>query len=1132
MLKVKCAVLVLGLLMVSCWAVAQTFTVINPQPDVGTAQARSVMADLDNDGFPELIQAGRNASLVWWFRTFKNTGTNFNNGVEHPSLAINGISVPTGLDAGDLNRDGFIDLFQTFSQGGPNLIWNTTPGISTLAGSPHYTGTPTKIADLEGDGDLDLLSSSDGSIVINRLKPLGHDFSRILYSNTSNALWGNLDSDTPLEMIASYGGTNSVFNFTGTGFTNAGAIGFSGALTKSVFADFDSDGDMDFIAFHTGAPMLFKNTGGVFAPTAAGLAIGNMIICGDMNNDGHTDIVISDIWDPSVSMEYVRGYINQGNGTFVALPNITSSYGSYAISLADFDGDGDLDLEAGQSVYRNTIASVNLAPSVPTTPTETVSGVSAHLAWNASTDDTTPAVSLSYNIHVRRADGTIIVPSHSLSNGKRQLFKIGNAWLNESFDLSCLKEGTYYWKVQAIDASYRGGAFSAERSFTIASAAPAVPQSLTLTTTSDRSIELDWVDQSTNETGYIIYRDGGSGFYPIDTVAANETHFTDNFYLEPGTFYAYRVTASNCAYPDEQYSEVTGATFPDVFVNDNWLNLAGVEGSMCLLGDFDNDGDLDLLASHYSVTKLYRFDGNGYVLVSSVVLPAMAAGAQWLDYNMDGFIDILFFPTSGSQIRLFQNVNGTSVSEVTNAGLPPSVKWQAGVSIGDYDLDGDEDLAVQVDAAIQIYENNGSGHFSRNPSISLAGNLRGQAFADFDLDGDLDILASKRISATSYTLQVFENLGDKTFASLEFPSLSGLSNDYNNKTGDFEWGDFDNDGYPDALLAGQTRENANTSGINNVYRNLGNKTFTLTASLPELNYTQAVQWGDFDNDGDLDIFSFGDPWETPQGTKIFRNDGTFVETNIDYLLEGFFNQGAATRGDIDQDGDLDYVVFGEDVNGGDRLYAYRNTFAEDWGIPNQKPSAPTSPASTVDPDTGEVTLTWDEATDDKTAQNGLTYNLWIKKPDGTFLLPPYSLADGTRKVTDAGNGSSNNSYALTRLGAGEYTWAVQSIDKGFSGSAFSAEGEFTVPEIEEVTGLADAKRVSVSPNPFVNELTITTRSTDMVVQVELSTIQGQKLHDMVARDGSVMDVSYLPAGMYILTVSTKDGWEVVKVIKQ
>lgn len=914
-------------------------------------------------------------------------------------------------------------------------------------------------------------------------------------------------------------------------------------IMDPVVADFDVDGDFDMLnkkLGNTNLVRIYTNEQGKFTDSGIAFNWGESLEFADINNDGLYDVIVGgtmltwNVFETAV-------YINQNNGTFNKLDaGIPSSEYAHA-RVADFDGDGDLDLLTMAGAFKNNTNVTNAPPSAPVPLDPVISGSSVKFQWQAASDDKTPVKGLTYNLAVRSEDGTIIVPAHALANGKRQIYKIGNAWNNLSYDLSCLKEGKYFWKVQSLDASYQGSAFCEEQSFIITKMPPVAPVNLTATPIADNIIDLHWTDASSTEDEFIIFRSGSldpTTFSPIDTVTANATFYRDSLYLEPQSTYQYRVFASNCAYPDNFFAS-TGpvTTFPRAFVDSGWLNLDD-EGSLALLGDIDRDQDLDLVISYNGkpTTKLFRFNGTKYE-DSGIEFGQKADFGQWIDYNDDGYIDLLL--SVNGTAKLYRNDNGTTFTIVENPTFPLNFTSQGGVSIGDYDNDGDDDLAVMISSQISLFENDGKGNFNRNTSIQLEGHLKSSnAWSDYDNDGDLDLLANKEISCSTNVIIIHENTSNNVFITKQFSELQGTNKDYWNYTGDMEWGDYDNDGYSDIIVAGQNTC-GNGNAINRIYHNNKDKTFSLASNLIQLTYDVNVDWGDYDNDGDLDVFAYGDPFGAySQRTRIYRNEGnTFRETNINYLLSSS-QYGKSVRGDIDNDGDLDYVILGEVNYVTPKTIVYRNTYSESWGLVNHKPSAPL-PIGSVVTDDQMVTLSWATAEDDETPQNGLTYNFYVvHQQDETIpetdslVVNSYSVINGSRMIVSHGN-VNGTTITLKNLAAGSYRWAIQSIDKGFAGSTFSMENSFVISSILDVENEFESN-IKMYPNPVYNLLSVVSKYPDQSLKLRIDNIWGQHIGTIILDQPTTLyDMSFLPAGVYLASVfhgGIRTGLK--KIIKQ
>ncbi|HEY5909894.1 MAG TPA: FG-GAP-like repeat-containing protein, partial [Verrucomicrobiae bacterium] len=299
------------------------------------------------------------------------------------------------------------------------------------------------------------------------------------------------------------------------------------------------------------------------------------------------------------------------------------------------------------------------------------------------------------------------------------------------------------------------------------------------------------------------------------------------------------------------------------------------------------------------------------------------------------------------------------------------------------------------------------------------------AWADYNNDGKLDILISGATTGGGLVANLWRNEGNGTFTH-SGANLPGTD------LGFAAWGDYDNDGDLDLLFGG----NSNEGRIARIYRNDGGTFTNINAGLLPVIWSSAA-WGDFDNDGKLDAMIMGyDPVAQVPVSRLYRNVGgnTFSDSG-----QAFHNLylGTLIWADYDNDGNLDLVLAGNDA-GADLLILYHNNNP----VTN---TAPGAPAGLVATNFGpSIIFDWTAAADAQTPAAGLNYNLRVgTAPGAADILSPESGTNGTRRLAALGNTGSRLTAQLNNLRPGtNYYWSVQAIDSAFAGGPFAVESSF------------------------------------------------------------------------------------------
>lgn len=279
---------------------------------------------------------------------------------------------------------------------------------------------------------------------------------------------------------------------------------------------------------------------------------------------------------------------------------------------------------------------------------------------------------------------------------------------------------------------------------------------------------------------------------------------------------------------------------------------------------------------------------------------------NWVDVNGDGFIDCMITngPTEGQDNFLYIN-NGTGgFTALTGDTIVKDNKPSDGATWADSDNDGDLDCFVVnwYNTKNLFYNNTRVGAFTQtqNAVETSGGYCETGSWGDYDNDGLLDLYVTRSggTLATNKNL-LFHNEGGNVFTKV----LTGTPVTDAFISRSVNWTDIDSDGDLDLFVTNEKDQNEN------LYRNDGAGVFTKLTNGPLLNdggKTMSSNWGDYDNDGDLDVFLAND-----QGNDgLFRNDGQFNFTKItsDTVSNCGGNSFSSAWSDIDNDGDIDLYV--------------------------------------------------------------------------------------------------------------------------------------------------------------------------------------------------------------------------------
>lgn len=300
----------------------------------------------------------------------------------------------------------------------------------------------------------------------------------------------------------------------------------------------------------------------------------------------------------------------------------------------------------------------------------------------------------------------------------------------------------------------------------------------------------------------------------------------------------------------------------------------------------------------------------GQTLLKQFAVPVGVNSLFWSVQTVDtGFERSNFATEDTIVIQRFVNSSQQLVG-VRQTILGTGAAW------GDYDADGFIDLVIagrdiNGDTRTLIYHNE-NGTLVQDNQSSLNGLMNGAlTWGDYDRDGDLDLFRSGEDRFGNGFTFLFKN-NNNAFSS--DPIQVPISN-LNLRQGGGAWGDYNNDGRLDLAVSGLNRTNIKKTLL---YRNVPGDTLVEDTSQTITGTANGqLAWGDIDNDGDLDLIISG---ESAAATftaifEIYRNTNGILTRDATQNLTGFFSSALAL-GDVDNDGDLDLVITGGIVSGG------------------------------------------------------------------------------------------------------------------------------------------------------------------------------------------------------------------------
>ncbi len=630
-------------------------------------------ADLNGDGNLDVLSASRNNNRVAWYENIDGSGT-FG---DQQIISINASGIQS-VYAADIDGDGDIDVLSASANDNKIAWYENMDGNGTFGNQQIITtnvsgGYDVFAIDIDGDGDIDVLSASHGKIA--------------WYENTD----GN----------GTFGSQQII--------TTAVSVGIS------VFAtDLDGDGDMDVLSasFNDDKIAWYENIdgNGTFGNQQI-IVYSNgaySVFAADIDNDGDMDVLSA-----GGSVNRIAWHENDGNGNFASQQIITTTAnGACSVFAADIDGDGDIDVLSA-------------------------SRWDDKIAWYENTDG-----------------NGVFSNEKIITNQNEKVFSVIAADIDGDGDMDVLSASDLDDKIAWYENMDGNGNFAYQQVLTIAAAGADSVFSVDIDGDGDMDVlSASWYD---DKIAWYENTDGNGAFgnqQIITTLAAQVNSIFSADIDGDGDMDI--VSASGLGVSPFSGSEIAWYENIDghgTFSNKQIITTLVVTAISIFVTDIDGDGDMDVVSASKNDNKIAWYentDGNGAFGNQQVIINTayLVTSVYAEDLDGDGDMDVLSSSFGDNRIAWYENTDGLGTFGNQQI-ITTSIHSGRSVIAADIDNDGDMDVlsASSFDHKIAWYENtDGSGTFGSQQIIS---NTNCDAYSilasDLDNDGDLDILSACR----------------------------------------------------------------------------------------------------------------------------------------------------------------------------------------------------------------------------------------------------------------------------------------------------------------------------------------------------------------------------------------------------
>ncbi len=693
-----------------------------------------------------------------------------------------------GVHAADLDGDGDVDVLSA-SEVDDKIAWyENTDGRGTFGPQQIITTSADRArsvvaADLDGDGDLDVVSASmtDDTVAwYANTDGLGTFGSKqvitALAAGASSVVAADIDRDGHLDVVFAELNNWAVAwcrNLGGGTFASRQVIDANAPGAISVFAaDIDGDGDTDVLsaAQYGDRVSWYENTDGAGTFGARQVirdGLGGLwqVYAADLDGDGDTD-VLSTSWTTAKVSWYENDGTPGGLGDWTVHELTSPGDGLSATSLvaSDLDGDGDQDVVFVRQYkavwYENVDGHATFGPQQTVSPFSTINNYSGDGIFAADVDG-------DGDMDVLSAESCNLIGGSCPSN-KIAWYENLTPHRNAAFATPQVIANVAY-PFYAIPADIDGDGL------------------LDVVTASYNDDRVRWLENDGAQPPGFTARTITSNADGVEVVAAVDLDRDGDLDVASASFNDDKIAwyESNGASPPTWTERVITTTADGAW----WVGVA----------DMDRDGDLDVLSASVQDTTLAWYENDGSIppgwterVISSSIQTRRCAVA---DLDGDGDLDVVAPRIGPGTMNWYRNDGGAPIAWTTLNLGPVGIGTPNAVTTADVDGDGDTDVIASAysDPLLAWYENDGA------PSPSWAMHLMPKTVVgwfpisagDLDGDGDVDIL-----SGTNYLLVWSENDGGQPPVFTDHTmAITGTANSV-------EPADLDGDGDLDILAVG------------------------------------------------------------------------------------------------------------------------------------------------------------------------------------------------------------------------------------------------------------------------------------------------------------------------------------------